>query len=129
MITYVIVHLKATRPSFSYRSFSKRAGFSSPNFLKRVAEGERSLSHDSIGRFARGLRLDDAEHAVFEALVQLNQATTDDERNRSYQRLLGLVSRDEVGQMEAGCGLPHDVGADGHCFASLALDLHRDSRG
>ncbi len=83
----LIAHLKATRRQFSYRWFSMRAGFSSPNFLKLVAEGERNLSLASVEKFARGLGLDDDEREVFELLVRLDQAESDEERNRVFARL------------------------------------------
>lgn len=83
----MITYLKATRPHFSYRYFSRMAGFSSPNFLKLVAEGKRNMSGRSIAKFSRGLGLEAQEAEAFETLVQLGQAQTDEERNRHYQRL------------------------------------------
>lgn len=83
----MITYLKDTRPQFSYRYFSRMAGFSSPNFLKLVAEGKRNMSTRSIVKFSRGLGLDAQEAEAFETLVLLSQAQTDEERNRHYQRL------------------------------------------
>lgn len=83
----MVVFLKATRRGFSYRAFSRAAGFSSPNFLKRVADGERNMSPESVPRFVKGLGLSDDEAPVFTDLVRLGQARTDDERNRAWQRL------------------------------------------
>lgn len=83
----MIAYLKATRRAFSYRQFSKAAGFSSPNFLKLVAEGERNLSPSSIPKFAKGLGLDEKERDTFEVLALLSLAQSDEERNRYYGRL------------------------------------------
>lgn len=83
----MVTHLKVSRPHFSYRYFSRMAGFSSPNFLKLVAEGKRNMSTRSIVKFSRGLGLDNQEAEAFETLVLLSQAQTDEERNRHYQRL------------------------------------------
>jgi uncharacterized protein (TIGR02147 family) len=83
----MIGYLKSTKPQFSYRYFSRVAGFSSPNFLKLVAEGQRNLSPKSIAKFAKGLGLDQEEQETFETLVLLGQAQTDAERNRYYLRL------------------------------------------
>lgn len=83
----MVGYLKATRPQFSYRYFSRVAGFSSPNFLKLVAEGQRNLTPASIAKFAKGLGLDDRERDAFENLVLLTYAKSDEERNRYYQRL------------------------------------------
>jgi len=83
----MVTYLKASRPQFSYRYFSRIAGFTSPNFLKLVAEGQRNLTPVSIPKFARGLGLDDRERDAFENLVLLTHAPSDVERNRYYQRL------------------------------------------
>lgn len=83
----MIGYLKETRPQFSYRYFSRLAGFSSPNFLKLVAEGQRNLTPASIPKFAKGLGLDEREREGFETLVLLTHAPNDFERNRYYQRL------------------------------------------
>ena len=82
----MIKFLKATQPTFSYRYFSRVAGFSSPNFLKLVAEGQRNLSERSISKFARGLGLEPREQELFGDLVRLDQARSDRERNQAYQR-------------------------------------------
>ena len=44
----MVTYLKASRPQFSYRYFSRIAGFTSPNFLKLVAEGQRNLTPDAF---------------------------------------------------------------------------------
>lgn len=96
----MIAYLKATRPQFSYRYFSRVAGFSSPNFLKLVAEGKRNLSPQSIAKFARGLGLDQREQETFETLVLLGQAETDAERNRYYARLRRRTSSSAAARLE-----------------------------
>lgn len=58
---------------FSFRYFSKQAGFGSPNYLKLVMDGKRNLSADAIGKFAKGLRLDNHETEYFRYMVESNQ--------------------------------------------------------
>ena len=53
--------LKINDPLFSFRHFSKSAGFGSPNYLKLVMDGKRNLSAEAIAKFAKGLRLDNHE--------------------------------------------------------------------
>lgn len=50
----MIAWSKEHRRGFSYRSFAKKAGFSSPSFLKLVADGQRRLSPESVERVALG---------------------------------------------------------------------------
>jgi uncharacterized protein (TIGR02147 family) len=71
----------------SYRSFSRRAGLTSPNYLKLVIDGERNLSADMAKRFAKACGLKGSRERYFCALVAFNQARTLDERNRLYARL------------------------------------------
>jgi len=72
---------------FSYRWFSKKAGYSSPNFLKLVIDGERNISPDSIDRFAAVLGLRGADKRFFADLVAFNQAETDKDRNLAFERV------------------------------------------
>jgi uncharacterized protein (TIGR02147 family) len=72
---------------FSYRWFSRKAGYSSPNFLKLVIDGERNISPDSIDRFAAVLGLKASEKRFFADLVAFNQAETDKDRNMAFERV------------------------------------------
>jgi uncharacterized protein (TIGR02147 family) len=74
---------------FSYRSFSRKAGLKSPNYLKLVIDGERNLSADMAGRFAEACNLGEDEARYFVDLVAFNQATTLAERNKHYSKLTG----------------------------------------
>ncbi len=86
-------HLKRSGRGFSYREFSRRAGFSSPNYLKLVSDGMRNLAPASIDKFADGLGLTEAERPIFRALVLLAEAKTDQERSEQFDRLRSLVPR------------------------------------
>jgi uncharacterized protein (TIGR02147 family) len=78
---------KRTRPSFSFRLFSKLAGLRSPNFLKLVIDGERNLGADSVGRFAEALGLEGADAEFFADLVAFGQAQTLADKNRAFERI------------------------------------------
>jgi uncharacterized protein (TIGR02147 family) len=81
-------YLKRARRGFSFRQFSRTAGFSSPNFLKLVIDGKRNLSDDSIERFARALKLGKEEARFFRTLVHLRQARTVEEKARHAEELI-----------------------------------------
>ena len=74
---------------FSYRSFSRKAGLKSPNYLKLVVDAERNLSAEMAERFAEAFGLGDDEARYFVDLVAFNQAATLAERNRHYAKLTG----------------------------------------
>lgn len=65
--------LKEADPVFSFRHFSKQAGFGSPNYLKLVMDRKRNLSFEAIAKFAKGLRLDNHEAEFFRYMVEANQ--------------------------------------------------------
>lgn len=81
-------YLKGSTSHFSYRYFSRKAGFRSPNFLKLVIEGKRNLSQESVERFVHALKLRKDEAEFFRALVHLNQAETIDERKHCAEQLM-----------------------------------------
>ena len=83
---------KVDKSYFSYRYFSKKAGFSSPNVLKLVIQGERNLTATSIEKFSRALKLTKSEDEFFAYLVQFNQANTEEERSWFAQKMVTPMS-------------------------------------
>jgi len=82
--------LKDADPLFSFRYFSKQAGFGSPNYLKLVMDGKRNLSAEAIGKFAKGLRLDNHESEYFRYMVEYNQCDHAQKRKVYEAKLLYL---------------------------------------
>jgi uncharacterized protein (TIGR02147 family) len=81
---------KKDRRGLSYRSFSRRAGLRSPNYLKLVIDGARNLSDEMAARFAKAVGLTGDAAEYFVELVRFNQAKSTTERNASYSRLTGF---------------------------------------
>lgn len=79
--------LKQRQAGFSYRWFARRAGMTSPNFLKLVIDGKRNLSAASTERFATALELSSNETAFFRELVGFGQARSAAEKNRHFERI------------------------------------------
>lgn len=75
-------------PAFSYRYFARKAGFSSPNFLKLVIDGDRNLSPDSMERFVEALKFTQDEGGFFRDLVAYNQARNLAEKNLLFDRVI-----------------------------------------
>ncbi len=82
---------KKSSSSFSYRQFSKKCGFKSPNFLKLVIDGQRNLSIDSIEKFVITLKLQTNEAEFFRTLVQFNQEKRDSEKQVLFKKLQSLA--------------------------------------
>jgi uncharacterized protein (TIGR02147 family) len=73
---------KAKGRKFSLQYFSNLMGFSAKSFFKHVMDGHRNLSDDSIERVVKALKLAKEEALHFRNLVQFNQATSSEERER-----------------------------------------------
>jgi uncharacterized protein (TIGR02147 family) len=65
---------KADNPSFSYNSFSTKAGFKNKGFLHTVLHGSKNLSKSSIVKIVNAIGLKKSEAEYFENLVFFNQA-------------------------------------------------------
>ena len=81
---------KKSNHNYSYRVFAGKAGFSSPNFLKLVTSGQRNLTNESIGKMAKGFDLKKQERDFFENLVFMNQASTHDDKNHYYTKMMSV---------------------------------------
>lgn len=97
---YYRVQKERKGSAFSFRTFSRMAGLSSPNFLQLVMEGKRNLGPDGMRCFAKALKLNKEESGYFENLVRFNQASTDDERNEWYKRLSTSKKYREIREIE-----------------------------
>jgi uncharacterized protein (TIGR02147 family) len=95
--------------AFSYRTFSRRAGLGSPNYLKLVIDGERNLSAAMATRFARALGLSDERRRYFERLVRFNQARTLAQRDRAYAALRRALGGQRSPTMEGALEAYHSL--------------------
>lgn len=94
--------LRAENPDLSYRAFSKRAKYTSPNFLQMVTRGERNLNLSSIQGTVKALKLNRQEAFFFENLVGFDQARDFEEKNLFYQKLTRSRKYGEIKQVEKG---------------------------
>lgn len=91
---------KRMKRQFSHRFFARESGFASPNFLKLVMDGRRNLTADSIGKVAKGFRLNKGEREFFENLVFMNQAASHEQRNHYYQKMTRLKGFADIQPLE-----------------------------
>ena len=94
-------HQKSSRKGYSYRAFSKSAGFKSPNYLKLVIDGQRNISQEAVQKIIAVLKLSGAMAAYFDTLVKLNQASQDDERLQHFETLKKLIPAAKRRDLEA----------------------------
>lgn len=85
---------------YSYRLFSQKAGFKSPNFLKLVINGQRNLTKESVNKVAKAFNLNKKELDYFENLVFLNQSKLLEDKNRYLTRLMKYRVKRELYTLE-----------------------------
>jgi uncharacterized protein (TIGR02147 family) len=81
---------KHQNTKFSYRYFSRKAGFASTNFISLVIKGKRNLTIESTAKLAKGFGLEGDERDFFEYLVAMNQASNHEEKNHYYQKMVSV---------------------------------------
>lgn len=81
---------KKSNGAFSYRFFSRKAGFATSNLLLLVMQGKRNLTHDSIEKFAAALRLNKREVEYFRALVFYTQSTEPKDKIQYFKKMLAF---------------------------------------
>lgn len=82
---------KESTRGYSYRAFSKAAGFTSPNVLKLVMDGERNIGTDALAKFVKALGLNGEAADYFKTLVALNQSPKDTEKQQLFEKLRSLT--------------------------------------
>lgn len=78
---------KKQTPSFSFRSFNRRAGIQSSAFLKLVMDGKRNLGEEGIRKIVKGFKMKEEEAKYFELLVKFNQAKNHEDKNYYFSEL------------------------------------------
>lgn len=81
---------------FSYRFFSKEAGFSTSNFLMLVIKGKRNVSYESIKKIASVIKLRGRRYDYFENLVLFNQASSHTDKTKFYEKLVSFKEYKEA---------------------------------
>jgi uncharacterized protein (TIGR02147 family) len=92
---------KQKSPFYSYRLFSQKAGFKSPNFLKLVIDGARNLTKESAFHFSKAFGHNKRESEYFENLVFFNQSKTLEEKNAYLSRLMKFRVKTDAKKIEA----------------------------
>jgi uncharacterized protein (TIGR02147 family) len=75
---------------FSYRYFSKKCGFLSPNFIHYVITGRRNLSYKSIQKIGRAMELAPRVIQFLETLVHYNQTKDPEEKAEAFEKMISF---------------------------------------
>ena len=88
------------RSVFSWREFSKIAGFTSSSYMKVVCDGKSKLSRVGVERTGAAMGLVGFEMEYFRAMVEYGQAATEAKKKAAYEKMLGIAKVHKVRVME-----------------------------
>jgi len=80
---------------FSFRSFAQKAGVSA-SLLKDILTNRQNLTIQTMHKYASAMELGAKEIAYFEALVNFNNASNNNEKNRYFGEMVSLRGRSSV---------------------------------
>ena len=87
--------------AFSWREFSKIAGFSSPSYLKLVCDGKSSLSRVGVPLVAAAMGLNEFEQEYFKFMVEFTNAKDDDKKKDAFLKMKGLANEQRARVLDA----------------------------
>lgn len=86
--------------AFSWREFSKIAGFSSPSYMKVVCDGKSKLSRIGVERTGAAMGLAGFEMDYFRAMVKFGQAEVESKKVAAYEEMLSIAKMYKVRVLE-----------------------------
>jgi len=86
--------------AFSWREFSKIAGFTSSSYMKVVCDGKSKLSKIGVERVAAAMGLTGFELDYFRAMVKFGQATNEETKKAAYRDMLTIAKVHKVRVLE-----------------------------
>ncbi len=84
------------RHAFSWREFSKIAGFSSCSYMKVVCDGKSKLSKIGVERTGQAMGLIGFEMEYFRALVKFGQEETDEKKKAAFEEMRAIAKIHKV---------------------------------
>jgi uncharacterized protein (TIGR02147 family) len=87
---------------FTFREFSRRAGFTSPSFIKLVIESKANLRKSSIAKLCTAMGLKREERRYFKSLVLFGQAKDLKTKMRFLEALRQIGEKPVANQLTAG---------------------------
>ena len=87
---------KKRTSAFSWRDFSRMAGFTSPVFLKQVCEGKANLGKKATVKVADAFGFVGIERDYFFNMVQYAQAKTNEKRRYAFAEMESIASANRV---------------------------------
>jgi uncharacterized protein (TIGR02147 family) len=87
---------KKEDPSFSFRSFARMAGSTSPNFLQLIQARKLNIQPSAVQSLSRSFGLSVKEKNYFEYLTSFDHAKTHAEKDRNFRLILQAREYKEI---------------------------------
>jgi uncharacterized protein (TIGR02147 family) len=92
--------LKKENPRFSYRTFARLAGSTSPNFFQLIQKRTLNIQSSNISALAGALGLSRKEEVFLENLAGFDQAKSHEEKDKYYQRILATKTYTSIKELD-----------------------------
>ena len=86
---------------FSWREFSKLAGFTSPNFIQLVCEGKSRLSKTGVEKVAEAMGLAGADRDYFFAMERFGDARSDSMKLQAFNEMQKIAKENRLRVVDA----------------------------
>ncbi len=97
----VFEYLKATKKVTSYRSFARLADSRTPDFLQRIRDRQQNITPAEATFICRAMKLPKKKRLYFEALINFDQATTHEEKEWWFLRILSAREYKSVKKIDS----------------------------
>ena len=84
------------RSAFTWREFSRIAGFSSSAYMKVVCDGASKLSKIGVERVGAAMSLTGFEMDYFRAMVKFGQADSEEKKKAAYGEMLAVAKQYKI---------------------------------
>ena len=86
---------------FSWREFSRLAGFSSPNYIKLVCEGRSRLSKKGVEGVADAMGLEGADRDYFRVMEHFGDARNDVKKMQAFNEMQKIAKENRLRVVDA----------------------------
>lgn len=81
---------------FSWREFSKLAGFTSPNYIQLVCEGKSRLSKTGVEKVATAMELAGSDRDYFLAMERFGDAKSDSKKIQAFNDMQNIAKENRL---------------------------------
>ncbi len=81
---------------FSWREFSRLAGFASPNYIQLVCDGKSGLSKNGVEGVANAMSIEGVDRDFFRAMVLFGDAKSDAKKTQAFKEMQRIAKENHL---------------------------------